>query len=167
MHAVPIALIVRPSGNPFQDICTMVGFITLTWAWIENSLAITIGVINEHAGPIKGHPVAPLSLSKRIACLKVALRDLAVLKPLQQEGLGLAARLTELGRRRHDFIRGAAWPLEKGRFQSVSLAVKAGNYAVENHSFDISVAHDLNIQIAKLQDDMVSFMLKVVGVFQE
>lgn len=145
----------------------MVGLMTLTWAWIENSLAITIGVINEHAGPIKGHPVAPLSLSKRIDCLKVALRDLTGLRPLQQEGRGLAARFTELGRRRHEFIHGAAWELEKGQFQSVSLAVKAGNYAVQNHNFDISVAHDLNVQIAKLQDDMVSFMLKVVEAFKK
>src|SRR5262245_49521745 len=109
-------MIVRPTGIPFQDMCTMVGLMTLTWAWIENSLAITIGVINEHAGPISGHPGAPLSLSKRIDCLKRALRDIAVLKPLQQEGRGLAARLTELGRHRHHFIHGAAWEFEKGRF---------------------------------------------------
>jgi hypothetical protein len=61
---------------------------------------------------------------------------------------------------------GPAWELEKGCFESVSIAVKAGNYAVQNHSFDISEAHGLNVQIAKLQDDMVSFMLKVVALFQ-
>jgi hypothetical protein len=80
--------------------CTMIGLITLTWAWIENSLAITIGVINEHAGPIKGHAVAPLSLSKRIDCLKVALRDVAALKTLQQEGRVLAAQVASYRTRR-------------------------------------------------------------------
>jgi len=47
----------------------MVGLITLTWAWVENSLAITIGVITENAGPIRGHHQPPLSLSRRVDCL--------------------------------------------------------------------------------------------------
>lgn len=144
----------------------MVGLMTLTWAWAENSLAITIGVINEQVGPIKGHPEAPLSLSRRIDCLKVALRDIVVLKPLQQEGRALAIRFAELGRRRHDFIHGAAWQFDEGRFESVSLAVKAGNYAVSNHRFDISDTVSLNTEIAKLQDDTATFMQKVLAVLQ-
>lgn len=145
----------------------MVGLMTLTWAWAETSLAITIGVINEQAGPIKGHPEPPLSLSRRVACFKTALRDVVALKPLQQEGSALATRFVELGRRRHEFIHGAAWELEKGRFESVSVAVKAGQYAVSNQRFDISDAHGLNLQIANLQDAAATFMLKVVAIFQK
>src|SRR5580704_4768940 len=150
----------RPSGDPFQDLCTMVGMMTLTWAWAENSLAITVGVIIEQAGAIKGHVEAPLSLSRRVDALKAALRDIAALKPVQQEGRALAMRFTELGRNRHDFIHGAAWQLQEGKFESVSLAVKGGAYKVEHHSFDISDAARLNTQITKLEDDIASFMLK-------
>ena len=50
------------SGNEFQDLCTMVGLITLEWAWAETGLAATIGIINRYAGPIAGHPQAPVSL---------------------------------------------------------------------------------------------------------
>jgi hypothetical protein len=156
-----------PSGNPFQDMCTMVGLMTLTWAWAETSLAITIGVINEQAGPIQGHPEAPLSLSRRVACFKSALRTIVALKPIQEEGSALATRFVELGRRRHDFIHGAAWQLEKDRFESVSVAVKAGQYSVSNQRFDISDARGLNVQIAKLQDDAAAFMLKVLATFQK
>jgi hypothetical protein len=157
---------IQSSGIPFQDICTLVGLMTLTWAWVENSLAITIGIVNENLGPIKGHSQPPLSLSKRIDCFKTALRDIASLKSLQQEGGALALRLTQLGRRRHDFIHGAAWQFEQGRFEAVSIAVKSGNYAVQNHRFDQSDALILCNEIASLQDDMAVFMLKVVGVFQ-
>lgn len=160
-------MIVRPSGDPFQDMCTMVGLMTLTWAWAETSLAITIGVINEQAGPIKGHTEAPLSLSRRIDCFRAALRDIAVLKDLQQEGRALATRFAELGRRRHDFIHGAAWQLDGSKFEALSLAVKAGNYAIKNHCFDIGDAVGLNAEIAKLQDDTATFMLKVVAIFQK
>jgi hypothetical protein len=157
----------RPSGDPFQDMCTMVGLMTLTWAWAENSLAVTIGVIDEQAGPIKGHSEAPLSLSRRIECLKIALRDITALKPLQQVGRALATRFAELGRRRHDLVHGAAWQLGEGKFESVSLAVKAGNYAIKNYSFDLGDAVHLNAEIAELQDDVAAFMLRVVAIFQK
>jgi len=145
----------------------MIGLMTLTWAWAENSLAITIGVIIEQTGPIKGHAEAPLSLSRRVACLKIALRDVAALKPLQQEGGALATRFALLGRRRHDFIHGAAWQLGEGKFESVSLAVKAGHYTVENHRFDIGDAVRLNAEITKLQDDIAAFMLRLVATLQK
>lgn len=156
----------NPSGNTFQDMCTIVGLMTLTWAWAENSLAITLGVINEQAGPIKGHPEAPLSLSRRIACFKVALRDIEALKPLQQDGGALVKGFVKLGRSRHNFIHGATWQVGEGGFESVAIAVKAGQYAIQNHSFDICSTTALTIEIAKLQDDMAEFMLRVVALFQ-
>ena len=144
-HAATVG---RPSGNPFQDMCTMVGLMTLTWAWAENSLGTTVGVINGRAGPIKGHPEAPLSLKRKIACFKAALRDIEALKPLQQEGRALATRFIELGRRRHDFVHGAAWQLNDGGFEFFSLAVSAGDYAIKNHRFDQGDAVLLNTDIS-------------------
>lgn len=143
----------------------MLGLMTLTWAWAENSLAIMIGVINEHAGPLQGHPEPPLSLQKRIACLKVALRDIAVLKPLQEEGRALAVRFKELGTRRHKFIHGAAWELEQGGFQSVSIAVRARQNTIEDRRFNQADAVLLCGEIAKLQDDAAAFLLRVTAIF--
>jgi len=157
----------RLSGDPLQDMCTLVGLMTLTWAWVENSLAVTIGVVTENAGPIKGHAEAPLSLSRRIDCFKAALRDISALKPLQQEGRALAIHLAQLGRRRHNFIHGASWQLQEGKFEAVSVAVKAGNYTIQNHRFDQSDALALCNEIIHLQDNVTTFMLKVVGIFQE
>jgi hypothetical protein len=157
----------RSSGDQFQDMCTMVGLMALTWAWAETTLAITIGVISEQAGPIKGHLEPPLSLSRRVECFKTALRDVAALKSLQQEGRALAVRFTELGRSRHNFIHGAAWQLEQGRFESVSIGVKAGQYTVGNQRFDIAAAVSLNAEISKLQDDAAAFMLAVCATFQK
>jgi len=155
---------VTPSGNHFQDFCTMLGLMTFTWAWAENTLAMIIGIIIEQTGPIPGHRVAPLSLKGRIACFRIALRDVAALKPLQQEGRVLAERFVKLGARRHEFIHGAAWELGKGSFQGISLGVTAGQYAVKDHRFDIGDAVVLNAEIAKLQDDAVAFMLKANGL---
>ena len=50
----------RSSGNDFQDLCIAFGLMTLSWAWAENILASTIGVINKNAGPFKSYPEAPL-----------------------------------------------------------------------------------------------------------
>jgi hypothetical protein len=153
----------RPSGNEFQDYCTMAGLMLLTWSWAENTLALIIGVINENAGPIKGFPEAPLSLKKRIACLKVALRDIAPVKPLQEEGRVLVARFVELAPRRHDFVHGAAWQSPEGGFQSVSFRAAGGNYATHDHRFNVKDARLLAVEIAELQDSAADFLTKVVG----
>ena len=145
----------------------MVGLMTLNWAWAENALALAIGVIIEQTGPIKGHAEAPLSLSRRVACFKIALRDVVALKSLQQEGGALATRFVQLGRRRHDFIHGSAWQLREGAFQSVSLAVTAGQYTVKNHHFDIGDAVSLNAEITELVDGIASFLTRLVAIFQK
>ncbi|MGA3303936.1 MAG: hypothetical protein ABSC72_11705 [Methylovirgula sp.] len=155
----------RPSGNAFQDFCTMLGLMTMIWAWAENSLAIAIGVINRHAGPIKGYPEPPLSLSRRLDCLKVALRDIALLKPLQEEGRALVVRFKELGARRHKFVHGAAWQAKHGGFESVGIGVRAGQNTVDNHRFDQADTVRLNAEIAKLQDDAAAFLLRVNAIF--
>ena len=86
----------HPSGNPLQDLCTMLGLMTFSWAQAENTLAMMIGIIGEHAGLIKGHPEAPLMLRKRVSCLRAALRDIEALKSLQQEGRLLMERFMAL-----------------------------------------------------------------------
>jgi len=143
----------------------MVGLMVLTWAWAENSLAMTIGVINKNAGPIKGHPEAPLSLKKRVNCFRIALRDIPALKPLQEEGRALAVRFTELGARRNNFIHGAAWQLEQGGFQSMVFAVMGGKYIVKDHRFDEDDAFLFNVEITKLQAEIADFMLRVAAIF--
>lgn len=114
------------SGNEFQDLCTMVGLMTLSWAWAETALAATIGIINKYAGPIRGHPQAPVSLKMRVRCLRAALSDIAVLHVVQEDGRALAMRFVQLGKRRNDFVHGAASQHHEGGFQSIAFAVEGG-----------------------------------------
>ena len=144
----------------------MIGLTTLTWAWAENTLAMTIGVLNRYAGPIKGHPEPPLSLKKRLDCFKIALRDIEVLKPFQERGRALAVRFKELGSRRNDLIHGAMWELGDGRFQSMAIAVAAGQNTIKDHSFDQADAIRLAGEITKLQDDAAIFMFDVIALFE-
>jgi hypothetical protein len=156
-----------PSGNQFQRLCTMLGLMTLTWAWAENALAMTIGVINKYAGPIKGYPEAPLSLKKRVSCFKVALRDIKALHPLQEEGRALAVRFIELSARRNDLVHGAAWQLKEGSFESIRVGVHAGDYMVKDHSFHISDAIILEAEISELSDAITALMLRVADIFRD
>ena len=154
-----------PSGDPLQDLCTMLGLMTFSWAHAENMLALTIGIIGEHVGPMKGHPEAPLMLKRRVDCLRVALRDVEVLKPLQQEGRMLMERFMKLSVRRNDFVHGAAWQLNESTYQSISFAVIDGKYAPKYHRFDQGDTVSLNAEIAKLSEDAVAFMQKTAAAF--
>jgi hypothetical protein len=151
----------RPSGVPFQDMCTLLGLMTVSWAWVENSLAMTIGLIQENIGSIKGHPQSPVSLKKKLDCLKVALRDMELLHPFQQEAAVLLKSLKELGARRNDLVHGAAWQQHEGGFQSVNFKVIGGKYAGRDHRFNIQDAYTLNVEIGALSDAMTVFMLKI------
>jgi hypothetical protein len=153
------------SGNEFQDLCTMFGLTTLTWAWAENVLAMTIGIINKYAGPIKGYPEPPLALKKRVSCLKIALRDITVLHPLQEDGRILAKRFKELSMRRNDLVHSAAWQHHEGGFEAIGLHIQRGDYMIKNHRFNVSDAISLNVEISKLSDDATAFMLRVCKIF--
>jgi hypothetical protein len=141
--------------------CTLIGLMTVSWAWAETTLAMTIGIVEQYTGPITGHPQSPVSLKRKVACFKVILRDVQALHPFQEEGSILAKRFIELAVRRNQLVHGAAWETEHGRFQSMSLPVIAGKYAGKDHSFDIRDAYALNVEIGKLSDDMTAFMLRV------
>jgi hypothetical protein len=143
----------------------MVGLMTLTWAWAENTLAMMIGVINENAGPIQGYPEPPVSLRKRVACFKIALREIPALKFLEQDGRALAARFIALGVRRNEFVHGAAWQVQEGGFQSLGVRVIKGQNMLQDHRFDVADAVRLNAEIAKLQDDAAEILLRVAGLF--
>lgn len=152
------------SGNEFQDLCTMIGLMAVSWAWAETALALTNDIINKRAGPISGHPQDPLSLKRRIRFLRTALRDVAALQPVQEEGRLLAERFVKLGMRRHEFVHSATWQVHQGRFEGISIGVEAGKYAAKNHSFDVSGAISLNIEIGQLSDDATAFSLKVDSI---
>lgn len=154
------------SGNEFQDTCTMLGLMTITWAWAENTLALTIGTIIENVGPIKGHPEAPLSLKRRVACFRAALRNVVALEPLQEQGRTMATRFIELGVRRNNLVHGAAWQLHEGGFQSVGLGVVQGEYTAREHRFNVEDTVILYTKIAKLQDDAAAFLLKIADAFK-
>ena len=156
----------KPSGDPFQDMCTVIGLMTLTWAWAETNLAMTIGVINKEAGPIKGHAQPPLSLKNRVAALRIALRDIAILHALQDEGGALAERFTHLSKRRNDLIHGAAWQFHESGFESFGIGIAAGQYAIKEHRFNQADTVALTTEIAKLQDDAQAFMLAVIRILE-
>ena len=144
----------------------MIGLITLSWAWAENVLAATIGLVERHAGPIKGHPEPPLSVKRRVSALRSALRDVPALHLLQEQGHALAVRFTELGRRRNDLVHSAAIQLHEGGVEFTRIAVRRGSYSIEDHRIDESDAVLLESEIAKLSDDATAFMLSVCAIFE-
>ncbi len=151
-------------GNDFSDLCTAVGLMTLSWAWAENILALTIGVINKNAGPIKGHPEASQSLKKKVSCLKIALRDISALQVIRHDGRILTERFIKLSLRRNKFVHGAAWQIHEGSFQSSGLTVHRGDYAIQDHRFNVSDAVSLESEIAKLAEDATAFMTQVCRI---
>lgn len=161
--SIPPNMQMRPTGIPFQDMCTMLGLLTVTWAWAETSLAMTIGLIQEHLGSIRGHRASPVSLSKKMDCLQIALKDFEALHSFQQEASVLLKVFKELGKRRNRIVHGASWETPEGRFQAANLRVIGGKYAGEDHVFDIRDAHALNVEVAKLSDDMTALMLKIAS----
>jgi hypothetical protein len=150
-----------PTGDDFEDLCGIVGLMTLTWAYAENGLAIMLQTIIDATGPIKGHHQAPLSLKFKLSALKVAVRDIPALQPLHHEGRLLVMRFGQLGKRRSDFTHSAAFGLEDGGFETTIARVKRGNYEIENKRVDVRDAVLLQAEIAEFCQQVISFMARV------
>lgn len=147
--------------SEFEDLCTVVGLMTLTWAYAENGLAIMLHTIITSTGPIKGHFEAPLSLKRKLAAFRSALRDIPALKPLQQDGGVLAVRFGHLGKRRNDFTHSAAFNREEGGFKTTIARPQGGNYAIENKRVEVGDAVLLQAEIAEFCEQVVDFMARV------
>lgn len=155
------------ASDDFEDFCTILGLMTLTWAYIDNGLAIMLGTIIDNAGSIKGHTAVPLSFRPRVACFRNALRDAPALQSLQQDGRALAMRLTELGRRRNKFVHRSAIHHDEGGFEAIAVAVDGRNYTVENSRFEVRDAARLQGEIAELCGDVLDFMARVDAAFAQ
>lgn len=134
---------------------------TLSWAWTENTLAMTLSLITDKFGEIKGHSEAPVSLKQKVKCLRSALRSIDALDPLQQRGSMLAERLVALGSRRNDLVHGAMWKTREGEFQTIGFRVIAGKYATAEHGVNVGDAVALEREISELSNEMTAFMLAV------
>ncbi len=107
----------EPSGNELQDLCTMLGVMTLTWAWAENALATAIGIIDEFVPQVRKNTEIPVSMKRRLRYLRAAFFDIPALKPVKDQGSLLTDRFADLAVRRNDLIHGSTWQLEKGGFE--------------------------------------------------
>lgn len=153
------------NNNEFRDICITLGLMTLSWAWAETMLACIIGVINGHAGPLKRHNEALVSLKRKVSYLKLALRDIAMLQPIQNDGRLLAERFIKLSVRRNNIVHGAAWKFNEGGVNATIMPVIKGNYLIQKHSFNKSDTIALEREIAELSNDAQSFLLRLIALF--
>jgi hypothetical protein len=151
------------NNNEFRDICIILGLMTLSWAWAETMLACIIGVINRQ-GHLKGYDDAPVSLKRKVSYFKLALRDIAALQPIQNDGRVLAKRFKELSLRRNNIVHGAASKFHERGFDATIMPVIRGNYLIQEHSFNKSDAIALEREIAELSNEAQGFLLRLIAL---
>ena len=139
---------------------------TLSWAWVETSLAMIIGLIIEYNGPIDGCAEAPVSLKKKLQFFRKSLRSIEALKPFQERGTILAERIGHLGSSRNNLVHGASWQIHEGSFHALGLKAAGAQYAPQNHTFNVDDTIALNVEIGALSDDITIFMVDVARMFE-
>jgi hypothetical protein len=152
-------------NEPFEDMCTMVGAMTLVWAWAENFLALSIGIIDGAGQSVHGHPEAPISLKKRLSYLRTALRDVPALEPVKQDGKVLIKLFKELVPRRHQLVHGSLWLMPEDGFESSRLAIKGWNYARDQKRVEIVDVVRFNVEIRNLSVAAAAFNRRVIEIF--
>lgn len=147
------------SGDDFQDLCTMIGLMTIGWGWCDTVLSEIIRLIIERVGPIDGYSDAPLSMKKKIKCLRRALKTVKILEPLQQTGLALAELFVNLSGRRNEIVHSASIQTNKGLFESIGLKSVDKKYVRHTHRFTLDEAIVLSDEIGKLSDRITKLMV--------
>lgn len=150
------------TGDHFHDFCTMVGMITLTWAWGETNIARILVDIVHHTGLIDGFTKPPRAFGEQIRCLKTALNTKDDLASLKDEGLRIIDYAEGLSKRRNAFIHAAVTPIPgEPEFEGIMVAVINGQYYGREHRFSVNDAAELNHHVALLQQNLAAFMVKV------
>jgi hypothetical protein len=155
----------KPTENDLQNVCTMLGLMTLIWAWAENALAISIGIIDGAVKEMRGQRDIPISLKRRVKYLRTALADVPELESLKERGNQLANDFIRLSVLRNELVHGSTWQLEKGGFESLGFAIIGRQQTAKQKRFTIADAVSLNVEITKLANDATAFLLRVSEIF--
>ena len=141
----------------------MLGMMTLTWAWAENALVLSIGIIDESGAKPRPPQGLPISFSGKLKYLRAALRGVSALKHLQDRGTSLMDELAALADRRNALIHASIGVSESGGLESTLFPKSGGTPARKKVSVAEAVA--LNIDIDKVSDDVTQFLLSVSKAF--
>ena len=155
----------EPSGDAFQDMCTMIGLMVISWAWSENALALAIGIIDETVEEMRGHKELPVSLKKRLDYLRTALKDVPALEPIKEEGTALIKLFVELKERRHELIHGSTWQLDQGGFEAHLSTIKGRKHLIEQKRVEIGDVVLFNIEVDKLGEAALSFLTRIDAIY--
>lgn len=142
----------------------MVGVMAITWAWAENWLALSIGVIDGATGSPAGHPEIPISLKKRLSYLRAALRDVPALEPVKQDGAALIKLFVELAPRRHELVHGVLWLMPEGGFESARLAIKGRQHTRHQKRVEIGDVVLFNREIERLAHTAAVFNAAIIEI---
>jgi hypothetical protein len=153
------------SPNRFQNVCTILGLLTLTWAWAENALALAVGLIDENVPSMRGFKEIPISQRGRLQYLRNALKDVAALEPVQEHGRLLIEHFVTLGSRRNELIHSSRGPDEEGAMAALGFAISARQQKGFQKSFDIPATIALIGEVRDLADEAIHFMDLVGGIF--
>lgn len=155
----------KPTGDPFADMCTMIGVMMVTWAWAENWLALSIGIIDDAIPEVKGHPERPISLKKRLSYMRVVLREVPALEVVKDNGHALIKRFVELAPRRHQLVHGSLWLMPEGGFKSNRLIVKGREYTSDQKRVEIGDVVRFNQEVKDLAHAARDFNWRLVEIF--
>jgi hypothetical protein len=150
----------KPSGDDFQDFCTMLGMMTLTWAWIENALALSIGIIDESGLKPRPDRGLPISLSGKLKYLRAALGSVSPVKPLKDRGVALMDKLSTLANRRNAFVHASIGPIERGNGLESTLFPNDGSHPTRA-PVSMADAIALNIAIDDLVEETIWFLMEI------
>ena len=155
----------KPSGDPFQDMCTMVGLMTITWTWAENALAIAIGTIDGKVPAMRGHSELPISLKNRLSYLRNALADVPALGPIKQDGTALVKLFIELKERRHKLVHDSTWQMPDGSFAAFHFIIKGRQHTGEHKPVEMAQVVIFNREIEGLNLAAHTFLQNVDRIF--
>lgn len=143
----------------------MVGVMTLTWAWAENALTLSIAIIDSSTQSAKRHPELPRSLKNKLSYLKAALRDHAQLEALKESGAALIEHFTKLKMTRGELVHGSAWQMDDGRFQTLAFILKGRDQTINQKVVEIGDIVRFNVEVTALSDRANAFLIAVSDVF--
>jgi hypothetical protein len=137
--------------SDFQSLCTVIGFVEVTWALFEQSLDCIVLNTHRDLGASAIEKRLPKNYAAKSAFLKKAFANVIVLNPLKSEAYALLDKSDVVAKKRNDLTHGVLTRVEMkdGVYSFSKIDYVGFDHSYRDFSFD---PNDFPILAEELMD---------------
>ena len=145
-------------ADEFESFCSAIGFIEVTWAFLEAQLDRWAQLFFIRLDGKKIERLMPHGFAKKSAFLRKCFNKLPILSPYKDRGLEILDQADIISIKRNDYTHAVVESLKSvnGNFSMINRKLrKDGTHSIKSVQFEVRKFPDLSLKLVRLGRDAV------------